>query len=445
MNVVMDPKTAYLAEFARTGKVLPGTLLGWLQPLRESAINCFGEIGFPDLARDEDWRFTDITPILDVPFRLPTRSPDLRGLAAIADGPLRSCQLTFVNGRFVPELSSTLGLADGVRATSLATMLTSEPGLVAKHLGRHAGFDRHPFVALNTAFFGDGAFIHVPRGVISTEPIHVLFISLPGGEPMVTHPRALVLADEGTQATIVQSYISPGRDVYFTNAVTEMVLGPHAVVDRYKLQRESNAAFHLASLHVHQARASNFQSHAISFGAAIARDEIHAILNGEGAECTLNGLYEATGDQVVDNQTTIDHATPHGTSRQLYKGVLNGRARGVFNGKIFVRPGAQKTDAVQENKNLLLSDDAVIDTKPQLEIFADDVKCKHGATIGQLDLNMLFYLRSRGIGEEAARRLLIHAFASEILDQVKVEPIRAQLGGCLLTMVPAAQGGAATS
>jgi Fe-S cluster assembly protein SufD len=246
----------------------------------------------------------------------------------------------------------------------------------------------------------------------------------------------LIVLEEAAQATIVESYVSQGHGVDFTNATGEVVLGQGAVADYYKLQRESVQGFHISVLAIDQRRDSNFMSHTVTLGGAIARNEVFAGLQGEGAECTLNGLYEATGRQLVDNHTTIDHAQPHGTSRQLYKGIMSGHAHGVFNGKVLVRPNAQKTDAIQSNKNLVLSDDATIDTKPELLIYANDVKCKHGATIGQLDQDVLYYLRSRGIGEDAARRLLVHAFSSEILDQIKRESIRAQLGGCLLTMAP---------
>jgi Fe-S cluster assembly protein SufD len=273
------------------------------------------------------------------------------------------------------------------------------------------------------------------------EPIHLLFIATGDGVPSIVHPRVLVVLEEAAQATVVESYVGRGRGVYFTNAVSEVVLAEGAVADVYKLQRESVQAFHVAALGASQAKSSTFVSHVITLGGAIARNEVASTLGGEGADCTMNGLYEATGRQLVDNHTTIDHAKPHGTSRQLYKGILDGHAHGVFNGKVIVRPDAQKTDAVQSNKNLVLSDDATIDTKPELQIFANDVKCKHGATIGQLDHDVLFYLRSRGIGEAEARRLLVHAFSSEILDNVKLERVRAQLGGCLLTMAPEGASG----
>jgi Fe-S cluster assembly protein SufD len=436
MTQLLEVKDHYLANFMRASAAKAGAEPAWLARMRESAINRFYESGFP-ATDQEDWRFTDVGAIAEVPFQAATRAPEAAPLAGITDGPLRSCQLAFVNGRFAPRISSTLGLPDGVRVRSLAEVLKADAGSLEPHLGRHADGGTHPFVALNTAFFRDGAAIHVPRGVVVPEPIHLLFITIGDGEPAVFHPRVLIVLEDQAQATVVESYVSQGAGQYFTNAVAEIALGESAVADWYKLQRESVQAFHIASVAVLARRASTFTSHAITLGGAIARNDVTAVLSGEGAECTLNGLYEATGRQLVDNHTPIDHQKPHGTSRQLYKGILDGHAHGVFNGKVIVREGAQKTDAVQSNKNLVLSDDATIDTKPELQIFANDVKCKHGATIGQLDSDVLFYLRSRGIGEHAARRLLVHAFSSEILDNVRKEAVRAQLGGCLLTMAPA--------
>lgn len=436
MTQLLEVKDHYLADFVRASAAKDGGEPAWLARARDTAMNRFYESGFPTTSQ-EDWRFTDVGPIAETPFRAAKRVPDAAPLAGITDGPLRSCQLAFVNGRFAPRISSTLGLPDGVRVRSLAEVLKTGAAGLEPHVGRHAGAGTHPFAALNTAFFKDGAAIHVPRGVVVPEPIHLLFVTIGDGEPSVFHPRVLMTLEDHAQATVVESYIGQGAGAYFMNAVAEIELGESAVLDWSKLQRESIQAFHMASVSVVQARASTFTSHAITLGGAIARNDVAAVLAGEGAECTLNGLYQATGRQLVDNHTTIDHQKPQGTSRQLYKGVLDGHARGVFNGKVIVRPDAQKTDAVQSNKNLVLSDDATIDTKPELQIFANDVKCKHGATIGQLDADVLFYLRSRGIGERAARGLLVHAFASEILDQVRQEAVRAQLGGCLLTMAPA--------
>jgi Fe-S cluster assembly protein SufD len=436
MTQVLEVKDHYLAEFMRLSASPAGVQPPWLARIRESAINRFYELGFPTTDQ-EDWRFTDTTPIAEATLSTPARVPAIRPLTGITDGPLKSCQLAFVNGAFAPGISSVLGLPERVRAGSLQALLVTDPAAAEGHLARQAAYQDHPFVALNTAFFRDGAFIRVPKGCVLEEPIHLLFIAIDDGEPAIVHPRVLIVLEDGAEASIVESYVSQGHGVYFTNSVTEIVLGEGAVADYYKLQRESVQAFHMATLALHQDRASNFTSHAITLGGAIARNEIVATLDGEGAACTLNGLYEATGRQLVDNHTTIDHARPHGTSRQLYKGIMSGHAHGVFNGKVIVRPHAQKTDAVQSNKNLVLSDDATIDTKPELLIFANDVKCKHGATIGQLDQDVLFYLRSRGIGADAAKRLLVHAFSSEILDQVRKDSIRAQLGGCLLTMAPA--------
>jgi Fe-S cluster assembly protein SufD len=303
-------------------------------------------------------------------------------------------------------------------------------GKIAERLGRLAPVDGRAFVALNTAFTRDGAFVRAERGVKFQTPIHLLFLSTDRGAPYVTHPRILVDVEEGAQLSIVESFVGLSG-VYLTNAVTEISVGDQATLDYTKVQRESHQAYHVAALQVRQGRNSVFRSHSIALGAAISRNDAGSVLAGEGAEATLNGLFEGTGHQIVDNHTTIDHVAPNTTSRELYKGILGGGSRGVFDGRIIVRPEAQKTNAMQASRNLLLSKEALVNTKPQLEILANDVKCKHGATVGQLDENVLFYLRSRGIGLADARRLLIHAFASEVLDQVSVEAVRKQLGGCL--------------
>jgi Fe-S cluster assembly protein SufD len=433
MTQILEVREHFLAEFMRAGATAGAP--AWLTRLRETAINRFYELDFPTTEL-EDWRFTDVTPIAETAFRRAGPPPRVELQSGITDGPLRACQLAFVNGAFAPQVSSVLGLPEGVRACALADLLQVDPAAAEPHLGKVAPAGQNAFLALNGALFRDGAFIHVPRGCVVPEPIHLLFVSAGEGEPSVVFPRVLVVLEEGAEATIVESYVSQGAGVYFTNAATEIVLGPGAVAGHYKLQRESVQAFHVATIAARQAKRSTFASHSIALGGAIARNDIASTLC-EGADCTLNGLYEATGRQLVDHHTTIDHAEPHGTSRQLYKGVMSGHAHGVFNGKVVVRPHAQKTDATQSNKNLLLSADATIDTKPELLIFANDVKCKHGATIGQLDADVLYYLRSRGIGEDAARRLLVHAFSSEILDQIRKDSVRAQLGGCLLTMAPA--------
>jgi Fe-S cluster assembly protein SufD len=297
-----------------------------------------------------------------------------------------------------------------------------------EHLTRVAGPDQNVFADLNAAFVEDGACVFIEPGRREAAPIHLVFLSTnPAGDPTVSHPRVLVVAGRGSQAQIVESYGGPDGEACFTNAVTEVVVGDGAVLGHTKLQREGLSAFHVATLAATLGRDARFSSHAISLGGALVRNDINVVFDAEGGECVLNGLFMATGTQHVDNHTRIDHAKPHGSSRELYKGILDGRARGVFDGKILVRRGAQKTDAHQTNRNLLLSKEALVDSTPALEILADDVKCKHGSTTGQLDAAALFYLRSRGIGEAAARSLLTYAFASDVVRQIPVEAIRASL------------------
>jgi Fe-S cluster assembly protein SufD len=344
-----------------------------------------------------------------------------------------------------------------VKAGSLAAAWGTDPASIELHLARHASYHDHAFVALNSAFMKDGAFVYVPKGKVVERPIHLLFVSTrpastglsagPStglrtgfdsaqdrpGTAVVSHPRNLIVADDGSQAMIVESYVGVGTNVYLTNVVTEIVGGKNAVIDYYKLQRENEEAFHIATVQAHLDRSSNFSSHSIDLGGALVRNDLNATLDGEGIECTLDGLYMVTGRQHVDNHTRIDHVKPHCSSRELYKGLLDGKSRGVFNGKIYVHKAAQKTDAKQTNKNLLLSEGATINTKPQLEIYADDVKCTHGSTIGQLDQDAVFYLRSRGLDLATARNLLTYAFASEMVGRIKVEPVRAQIENLLVT------------
>lgn len=428
---------SYLARFEAHRKESAGRGPAWLLPLRKAAISRFAELGFPT-RRDEEWRFTNVTPITQTPFTPAGRTetlPPSANLESVAFESAPFHRLVFVNGFYAPSLSSP-DLPQGVKAGSLAAALEADSELIERHLGRYASFENAPFVALNTAFFEDGGFVHIPQGVIVEQPIHLLYLSVGEKERTVSHPRTLIVAEENSQATIVESYAGFGDEGTFTNAVTEIVVGENAVVDHYKLQREGTAAFHVATQQVQLSRTSNFCSHSITLGGAIVRNDINAVLGGEGGECTLNGLYLASSKQLVDNHTAIDHAMPHCDSHELYKGILDGQARGVFNGKIFVREDAQKTDAKQTNQTLLLSEKAQINTKPQLEIFADDVKCTHGATVGQLQPESLFYLRSRGIGIEDARSLLIYAFASDIIGRIKVAPIREQLNGLLLAQLP---------
>jgi Fe-S cluster assembly protein SufD len=319
---------------------------------------------------------------------------------------------------------------------SLGETIVHTPDQLEGRLGKIVDEDAHPFAALNTAFLDDGAYVTLRAGTVLDLPLHLLFVSADGG---VTHPRVLVIAGENSQATIIEQYAAIGDHVYFNNAITEVVASEGAFIEHYKLQQEGMKGFHIAGLHVRQEKDSRFVSHSISLGGALVRNDITALLSATGGECTLNGLYLAAGRQHVDYHTLIDHASAHATSREFYKGVLDGRAHGVFNGRVIVRQDAQKTDAQQTNKNLLLSVDAEIDTKPQLEIYADDVKCAHGATVGQLSEDAVYYLRSRGIDSATARSLLTYAFADEIIRHIRLAPMRSHLEQLLLARLPGSE------
>jgi Fe-S cluster assembly protein SufD len=426
----MEEVNLFLASYERSEKDLNANSPSALYKLRQAAIARFAELGLPT-PRDEEWRFTPLTALTRTPFEYAAPGPhgltaaDVERLAV----PTGGCRVVFVNGHFAPDLSDLGGLPAGVTVASLARTPFGE---LEPHLARYADFQQHAFTALNTAFVRDGAVISLPKGKVVGRPIHLLYLATAPDAARMAHPRTLIVAERESQATVVESFVGLGEEVYFTNAVTEAVLGENAVIDYYKLQQESRQASHVHTLQIQQGRGSNFASHAVTFGGGLARNEINAVLAGEGCECTLNGVYLAGGTQLIDNHTRIDHARPHCASHEVYKGILDGRARGVFNGKIYVHPDAQKTDAKQTNQTLLLSEDAVIDTKPQLEIFADDVKCTHGATVGQLDAEAIFYLRSRGIGRDEARNMLTFAFANDVIGRVKVEPLRARLEELLL-------------
>jgi len=380
---------------------------GWLQELRATAIARFEALGFPT-TRQEAWRFTSVAAIAETPFALSEGPaaplPALADLEPFLLGDAAPHRLVFVNGRFSPALSRVEGFPAGVRVESLGAALRREPELVRRHLGSVAGFDDHSFRALNTAFLADGAFVHVPPRVALTEPVQILFVTVPGASPAATHPRSLIVADREASAAIVETYAGLGEGVYWTNAVTEIVLGDGARVDYHRVQRETEQGYHVASTQCHQGRDSRLTVHPVAFGGALARHDLLVALDGAGAYGVLNGLYLLRGRQHVDHHTVIDHRQPHCESHEYFNGVLDGTSRSVFTGRIVVRPGAQRTDSKQTNNNLLLSADAHADSQPQLEIYADDVRCSHGATIGQLDPDQLFYLRTRGIGLARVRR-----------------------------------------
>lgn len=436
MTATKATPTDYLSHFARLEHQRGFGGDAWFHRVRKEAIGRFAELGFPT-SKLEEWKFTNVDPIARMPFHSAEFRADGLPAERLAELPLahaafeqRCSRIVFVNGHYNPQLSSR-ELPEGLIASSLASAIERDAPSVKEHLARHASFQQNAFVALNTAFLQDGAFIEIPSGVTLDAPIYLLFVST-ADEPIASHPRTLIIAGDNSQATIVEDYLAVGDGVYFTNAVTEIVAGNNSVVEHYKLQDENAEAFHVATVQVHQARSSIFTHHSISFGGALVRNDVNVALDGEGAQCTLNGLYVTANKQHVDNHTVIDHIKPHGTSRELYKGILDDRSSAVFNGSIIVRKDAQKTDARQSNKNLLLSENATIDSKPQLEINADDVKCSHGTSIGHLDEDSVYYLRSRGIGAKEARSVLTYGFANDVLNRMKLDAVRVRLECALL-------------
>jgi len=408
----------------------------WLNAARQRALAAFDRLGFPT-TRDEEWRFTSVAPIADGSFSIsPDGAPgltrsDIDGYRWITES---SVTLVFVNGRYRADLSDTTGVPPNVRVGSLAAA-TSER-VVERTLTMVADASRQSFTALNTAFLSDGVFVYVPDGVVLRTPIHAMFVSASDSQPTMVHPRVLIVLGANSEASLLESYDSLQPHASFTNVVTEVVVGENATLHHYKIQRESTAAFHVGSISAHAARNATLQFHSISLGGALVRNDVMVTLDGEGAHCTLNGVYLSDGKRLIDNHTTIDHAKPHCDSREVYRGVLADHSRAVFNGKIIVRPDAQKTDAKQTSKALLLSADAQINTKPQLEIFANDVKCTHGATVGQMDDEAIFYLRARGLDEPAARHMLIRAFAGDVLNQIPNESLRLRLDHELVQRLP---------
>lgn len=430
-----DARNHYIADFARVAGSLPGAQLPWLQQLRRDAIDAFAQRGFPT-RHDEEWKYTSVAGFEQHAFAACTAGSDaiqdsvLSTLAAhvVLDAG-RAHFLVFCNGRYASALSAP-GHQSGMRLTSLAEALEAAPETVEPYLV-DADECLSAFMTLNSAFMADGAFLHLTRGTVLEQPVHLLFLSNQPGRASTT--RNIVVAESGAHAVVVEHHVGLDGIAYFTNAVTRIVAAENAVIEHHKLQQEGGGAFHVAGFHALQQRDSRLASHSITLGGVLTRNDITTAFDATGCEAVLDGLYLVGGNQHVDNHTRIDHCSPHGTSRENYRGVLDGRARAVFNGKVVVHPGAQKTNAFQANHNLLLSRDAEIDSKPELEIHADDVKCNHGATIGQLDERQLFYLRSRGIDELAARAVLVHAFAHDVIERIRVASLRARLEQILLT------------
>ena len=408
--------------------------VGWAKRLREAAFDQFKELGFPTV-KDEEWKYTNVAPLTKLNFQTARDQSDSTVTSTDVDRlgvvEAKNSQLVFVNGVLRKDLSSLADVPDGVIAIALNEAI-KEPAyqeLIREYLARGVGYNTNGFVALNTAMLASGAFIFIPRNVEVHKPLSLLFLSAGN---VASFPRVLVIAEANSKATLVENYANAGVGVSFTNAVVEVVLQDGASLEHYKVQRDSVESFHIASTSANLGTNASYDSTAINFGAQLSRHDVAVRMDHEGAECWVDGLYLVSSGQHTDTHSVIDHQQPHCTSHQLYKGILDGKSRAVFNGKVFVRHGAQKTDAMQTNKNLLLSREARVDTKPQLEILADDVKCAHGAAVGQIDEDELFYLQTRGIHGELARNLLTYGFAEEVIGKIKIDSIRSQLDEAVL-------------
>jgi Fe-S cluster assembly protein SufD len=400
---------------------LPTSPHAWLNERRGAALERANALSVPT-TRDEEWRFTDLTQLTRLQLRAPGASAEIAPEAILPYiVPEASARIVFVNGVFVSQLSSTTSAAPGVRVVPLAMALKADAERLEPHLARLAGFEQNVFVALNTAHLRDGAVVVISKGEVCEKPVHILHIATQAGT--AAYPRCVVIAEAGAECTVIEEYEGISEDAYLTNAVTEIAVASGARLRHIKLQSESARAFHIASCAVVVAKDASYTSHTVSLGARLSRYDLSVALNGEGAFAQMDGLALISGRQLADTHTLIDHAQPNGRSAQLHKTIVGGAAHAVFNGKIFVRPGAQLTDSSQQSRNLLLSDKATVDTKPQLEIFADDVKCAHGATVGQLDPEQLFYLRSRGLPDTVARNLLTYAFGAAVIERIPVRSI----------------------
>ena len=420
---IRRPAAGYLETLLAGQPQLPASPLAWINALRAEAVNRLDVLKLPTL-RDEEWRFTDISPLTRLSFQ-PVRSATRLQASDIDNFYLEeaSNRLVFVDGVYIPQLSSMV-TAGGVVLANLPAAIAAHAAAIEAHLGRHAAFRGDVFAALNTAFLHDAAVIVVPRDVALAAPVHLLFIATQ--TDVASYPRCLLVAESGSSVTLIEDYVALQDEAYFINPVTEIALADQAHVKHIRVQRDSGKAFHIANCAVSLGRSSNYQSVSVALGAQISRYNLDLLL-AEGAECAVDGLALIAANQLADTHTCIDHAQPHGVSRQLHKCIVGGSAHAVFNGKVMVRQGAQRTDSVQSSRNLLLTGKAHVDTKPQLEIFADDVKCAHGATIGQLDSEEVFYLKSRGLSESVARNMLTYAFGAQIIDRIPVASLKQRL------------------
>ena len=429
MTQSTSSKHPFLAEFTGLERELAGRGPSWLREMRRKGTSRFEQLGFPT-TKLEEWRATNVAPIARGIFQPAPRngeSPALDDLPEAARLNLGGPRLVFLDGRFAADLSSVGELPEGLWVGNLAEALERIPERVEPHLCRPAASEATAFEALNDALTEDGAVVLVADGLEFERPIQLLFVSHATKQPTASAPRTLIVAGRGSRASIVEIYAGHGEGHYLTNAVTDVELGDNAALEHYRIQLEGPGGYHISHNRFRQGRDSRYAHHNINLGGKLVRNDVGATLNGEGGWCRLNGFYLTGDKQHVDNHTRLDHAKPHCDSHELYKGILAGKSRTVFNGRIVVHPDAQKTDAKQSNQNVLLSPDALAHTRPQLEIYADDVRCTHGATIGRLDQEAIFYLQSRGLSADAARELLLAAFAGELLEQIEPEPLRTSL------------------
>jgi Fe-S cluster assembly protein SufD len=414
-----ESQTHYVDAFTAFESALNGQASTPVHQIRRKAIETFGANGFPS-SKDEAWKSINLSS-LTAAFTSITESstPPSAQVDLGIDGPA----IVFVDGNFDASASSLDGLADGLTVASIAAEIESSNALLDAHLSTIASVEDQPFTALNTAFLTDGALVHASKGSAIETPVHVVYVSS-GQDGTVTYPRSLFIAEENSQLTVVESFVGQNGSEYLTNHVAELIAGDHAILDHYKIGLEGNDARHVSNQQSRQGRSSTLRSHSFSIGGQFVRNDVSSALDGEACESTINGLYVLNGTQHCDNYTLLEHRQPHCPSHELYKGILDDEARAIFRGKIHVHQIAQKTDAYQQNQNVLLSDNARVNTKPQLEIYADDVKCSHGATIGQIDDDALFYLQARGISKNVAHRMMLEAFANDVLSRIKIDGLR---------------------
>ncbi|MFA6597307.1 MAG: Fe-S cluster assembly protein SufD [Ignavibacteriaceae bacterium] len=430
MNSSTELKELFIKQFQSFENTLNGEKELPFHQIRKDAIKKFSALNFPSV-KDEEWKYTNINPLLSKEFKPADSIPEVdpQFINKYLFDKKEFITLVFINGYFSKEFSDVEALPKGLVIETICQAIKNHPDLVLRYFSKTTSSGNNIFSELNTAFANHGTFVHVEENAIIEKPIQILYVTK--ADDIFISPRNLFLVNQNAQVKIIETYAGFGERTYFTNQVTEFIVNDNAVVEHVRIQDEQLNAFHISTLSVELEKSSNFSSYNINFGGSLVRNNVNTKFNGGFAECRLNGLYVTQGSQFVDNHTSIDHAKPNCLSNELYKGILNDTSRGVFNGKVFVRQDAQKTNAYQQNKNILLSPDALVNTKPQLEIFADDVKCSHGATVGQLDKDQLFYLKARGIQEKEAKAILIYAFASDVVHSISMLQVRDHLEALL--------------